>query len=179
MNCNYNKLVKQAKTMLKKREEIRMKVADLALEACTIKLGGQRKGFYTAKQFADDIGMSRNTLSSWIQARRIQLELEKHNIKTNIKDVNKIRKVMERTPAKGDERITRYSDIDAINTARKVAESPDNGELQYMYEKADAVRFFLRTHQLSSLDAEKLRRMQTILIDSLNLISKANIKGAA
>lgn len=179
MNCEYNALVKKAKTMLKRREEIRMQVADLALEACTIKLGGQMQGFYTAKQFADDVGMSRNTLCTWIQSRRIQLELEKNNIKTTIKDVNKIRGVMERTPARGSERITRYSDIDKINAARKVTDNPNDGELQYMYKKVDAVRFFLRTHQLNEMDTEKIARIRVMLSDCLELIDNTEHRRTA
>jgi len=65
MSAQYLKLVDKAKFLLTKKEMIKMEIAQMALEVCTIKHGGISKGFYTLQDFAKDIGIDRKKLSDW------------------------------------------------------------------------------------------------------------------
>jgi hypothetical protein len=62
----YDKLVIQAKALVKEINDNKWKVAKLALEAVDIKTGGHLKEVYSISKFADDIGLHRKTLSNWI-----------------------------------------------------------------------------------------------------------------
>lgn len=61
----------QAKTLLKKRQKTQMTIARLALEACEISHGGNRRGGYdgesvrTLKSFAEEVGIVYRTLHNW------------------------------------------------------------------------------------------------------------------
>lgn len=77
----YYDLVQEAKTLIRKRDMIGLKIAKMAIKACTIKHGG-RSEFYTQKDFANDVGIPYKTLSRWtICYRTVVAKIEKH-IKT-------------------------------------------------------------------------------------------------
>lgn len=51
-----------------KSASLRAQIAKLALDACDIRHGGHKGvDLYTIKKFAEDIGMSNKTLSTWVQ----------------------------------------------------------------------------------------------------------------
>lgn len=61
----YQELVNEAKVLLTRTSLIKMKIAKLALQACTIRHGGRSGNLYTLSKFATDVGVSRKQLSNW------------------------------------------------------------------------------------------------------------------
>lgn len=65
----YDVLVSAAKKELEIVKASKTKICELALEACTIQIGGHRgKGFYTLTMFANDIGLAPKVLNDWVHA---------------------------------------------------------------------------------------------------------------
>lgn len=64
----YARCVAEAKVCVKKRQELRIKIATLAIEACDIRHGGGERD-YPLSQFAKDIGLNINTLTRWVSAK--------------------------------------------------------------------------------------------------------------
>jgi len=62
--------VNRAKTFVKKMNYHRMKVAELALEACEIKWGGSNVSGKTLRDFAREIGVHYKTLHRWVCLKR-------------------------------------------------------------------------------------------------------------
>ena len=61
----YEELVKEAQILMTRTSLIKMKIARIALEACTIRHGGRSGSLYTLSKFSSDIGVSRKQLSNW------------------------------------------------------------------------------------------------------------------
>lgn len=74
MNRNFNSCVKEAKKIvgiLRLNNLHRMKIAELAVKACTIKHGGRnRYDRLTVKVFAEKVGINPKTLHEWIRHKR-------------------------------------------------------------------------------------------------------------
>jgi hypothetical protein len=64
----HNKLIQDAINLLKQRQEAKWDVVRIALKVCFFnnKKGHVPKGMYSITNMANDIGMSRKTLSCWI-----------------------------------------------------------------------------------------------------------------
>jgi hypothetical protein len=58
-------LVNEARKLLEAIDCYQIKIAAMAVKACQIKHGGKSANLYTLTDFANDIGMSRKTLSEW------------------------------------------------------------------------------------------------------------------
>ena len=75
MNKNWNKYVDEARkvvTLLRLQNKHRMKVAEIAIKACTIKHGGRAQvDRPTVKLFAERIGIAPKTLYEWIRHKRL------------------------------------------------------------------------------------------------------------
>lgn len=72
----WTKYVAHAKTYVKGMNQGRMKIAELAIEACDIQWGGGNhwkkfEGVYTIKRFAAEIGVHSKTLSEWCAIKRL------------------------------------------------------------------------------------------------------------
>ena len=88
----YNQLVDEAKSLITTRDLMALKIAKMAVLACTIRHGGVSNTLYTLTDFAKDIGMSYKTLSNWtIIYRMVASKIENH-IKSN-EDWNKARDI--------------------------------------------------------------------------------------
>lgn len=87
----YSECVIAAKDMLKRIEAYQVKIAECAISACDIRHGGISGGYYTIKDFAQDIGMAYKTLQSWVQIYRNVIEKIDDKIDTDKKwqDVRK------------------------------------------------------------------------------------------
>ena len=91
----YTDLVKEATVLLRTAQLYRLKVAKMAIKACTIRHGGKSTGYYTLTDFAKDIGCSRKDLSEWVLVyKRVAVHLEK-KIKSDA-DFNAARRVSDR-----------------------------------------------------------------------------------
>lgn len=67
--------VERAKKFVKRMNRDRLDIAQLAIEACDIQLGGGNhwsgfKGVYTLKKFAEEVGITYKTLSNWVRVKR-------------------------------------------------------------------------------------------------------------
>lgn len=67
--------VDRAKTVVRKLNKDRMKVAKLAIAACDIKHGGGNhwkdfEGVYTLRRFAEEVGVSYKTLHNWVMIKK-------------------------------------------------------------------------------------------------------------
>lgn len=79
---SYTDLVNEARMLVVKTELFKLKIAKLAIKACTIRHGGNSTGFYTLSNFAQDTGIPRKKLSEWvITYRRVVAKIEER-IKT-------------------------------------------------------------------------------------------------
>lgn len=82
-NKTYDQLVIEAKNLIVTRDLMALKIAKMAVIACTIKHGGKSGKLYTLTDFAKDVGMPYKTLSNWtITYRMVASKIEKY-IKTN------------------------------------------------------------------------------------------------
>lgn len=90
----YSELVDEAKYLLEKRELIKLQIAKLAMEACTIRHGGRSEGLYTLTDFSRDVGIPFKRLSDWVMVYKIVVSKIPEEIKTE-KDWNKARKISE------------------------------------------------------------------------------------
>jgi hypothetical protein len=67
--------VAEAKRLIKKYDDIRMDIAELAMRACA---DAEIKGVkfkYTVSRFAMEIGLAESTLRAWVEARRVLIRL--------------------------------------------------------------------------------------------------------
>lgn len=90
----YSELVDEAKALLEKRELIKLQIAKLAMEACTIRHGGRSDSLYTLTDFSKDVGIPFKRLSDWVMVYRIVVSKIPEEIKTE-KDWNRARKISE------------------------------------------------------------------------------------
>ena len=80
--------VKECKLLVMSREQSRLKICELTLEACDIKLGGgghweKFKNQYHVGKFAEDIGVNSKTLRNWMLVYRyVFLKLPKDERKS-------------------------------------------------------------------------------------------------
>lgn len=94
MSRTYNEIVEEAKSLLKRRELIRLSVAKLAIEACQIRHGGRSSGLYTLTEFSKDIGLPYKRLSEWVIVYKMVVSKIPDEIKTD-EDWSKATKVYE------------------------------------------------------------------------------------
>ncbi len=65
----------KAKQLVKKYDDVRMEIAELAMKACA---DAEIKGVkfkYTVKRFAMEVGLAESTLRAWVDARRVLIRL--------------------------------------------------------------------------------------------------------
>ncbi len=66
IGSSYTDLVSEARDLILKTELFKLKIAKLAMKACTIRHGGRSSGLYTLNDFATDTGIARKSLSDWV-----------------------------------------------------------------------------------------------------------------
>lgn len=86
-----------AKALLGSTRDRQMKIAALAIEVCDISWGGGvKKGQYTLRAFAKDIGISEKTLSNWVGLKRRILDKLRPELryKAKLKDLVRAAKTL-------------------------------------------------------------------------------------
>ena len=166
INKEYQALVYEAKETLKDIENSKMHIADLAIKACTIKLGGHLTGFYSITNFADDIGVNRKTLSCWIHNRKIQKELEKKKIVVKDEtELNRIRIALREDSQGQQGNINKYSNntfvLQAYEQNKKI--SIEDQHVRNMINSLGTIKFRLGSYILSKLDQENLKSVHTLI----------------
>jgi hypothetical protein len=99
---NYYSYVVEARSLLEGIEDSKIKIGHMALQVCTIRLGGHNKaGYYTLKKFSEDIGVNRKTLSAWAQLAEVEkttgvkIPAKKHrNIIEGLREAGKISDIL-------------------------------------------------------------------------------------
>lgn len=170
MNIQYEKLASQARGILKDIKEQRLIVADLALKACTIKASGVDSGHYTVKQFADDIGLNERTLSGWIQERKVQITLQKKNIKvSNRKEIRAITKIIQNKVVPHKERPEKFNRSEIVMKAYKQVQKKSNedSEIERMIQDVKRMKFKLSTYKISLLKKKQVNILKTLLMETL------------
>lgn len=175
INREYLKLITQAKTILKDIDNYKMDIANMAIKACTIKLGGHIRGFYSVANFADDIGLNRKTLSCWIHSRKIQKELAKKRIIINDEtQLNNIRKILRGDHTRGVSRVDKYSDtmgvIDAYRKSKSVTK--EDREICWQIDRVKILRFKLSSLVLSTMSKENLMSLRNVLNECVEIIEQ-------
>ena len=78
-NRHYKRQVALAKKYVQEYLENKWKICKIACDVCTVKIGGhlnKKKDEISIGQFAEDIGVSRKTLSEWVlDYRRVYVKL--------------------------------------------------------------------------------------------------------
>ena len=132
-NIKYLKLVTQARELSLQRKNVQFQIADLALKACTIKHGGRSGHLYTMSNFCDDAGLSRKSVSRWIQERKIFNTLQKEKNKTLLMpEIRKIRDILQRDKKQGTDGQSKYEDIERIE---KASATVDDGVYRILLEQ--------------------------------------------
>lgn len=67
--------VQQAKSLVKKYEDVKMDIAELAMKACSDAEVKGHKLKYTVSRFANETGLNPATLQTWVEARRVIIRL--------------------------------------------------------------------------------------------------------
>lgn len=77
-DTDYKNYVSLAKRELKAIEGHEIRICEYAIKVCTIRHGGHSKGYYTIKDFAQDIGIPFKTLQRWtVTYRNVVQKLDK------------------------------------------------------------------------------------------------------
>jgi len=166
INQEYQRLVSAAIRTLKEVESSKMHVADLAIKACTIKLGGHLTGFYSITNFADDIELNRKTLSCWIHNRKIQIELEKKKVKVDVEsDLNKIRIILRGEQQGQQGNINKYSDPSAVIRAYEKSNkiSPEDQKIKNMIVNLGTIKFRIGSYVLPKLEQDSLKEVYSLV----------------
>jgi hypothetical protein len=66
----YQEYVELGKAIVDQVNDRQMKICSYAIEVCTIRHGGKSAGFYTLKDYANDIGLNNKTLNQWMLVYR-------------------------------------------------------------------------------------------------------------
>ncbi|GAI03248.1 unnamed protein product, partial [marine sediment metagenome] len=91
----YKTFVIEGKKLVNSIHKDESSLADLAMKVCTIQLGGQKRGFYTLANFAEDVGVCRKKMTRYVQKRKIQLTLDKNSIEYDPKKLGSMQRVIE------------------------------------------------------------------------------------
>jgi hypothetical protein len=67
---NYEHYVQLGKSLLSEVHNKQFKICEYAMKVCTIRHGGRSDGYYTIKDYANDIGMTPKTLQNWLVVYR-------------------------------------------------------------------------------------------------------------
>lgn len=70
----YSEFVEAGRNILTSMRLHQLYVAHYTVQVCDIRHGGRSKGFYTIKDYAEDIGINRKTLSGWCSIYRIVIQ---------------------------------------------------------------------------------------------------------
>lgn len=175
MNIKYQKLVSAAISITKDIKNSKIAIADLAIKACKIKLGGQLVGFYSLTNFADDIGVNRKTLSTWVHARKIQKTLKKQNI--NVETENQLNKIAVVMKSKGNgthNRVEKYSDTKLVLEAHAESNSlsVEDVNIKTMLTTAKLTHFRIDSYVLSELNQDELKSIMLLLTKTVTKLRK-------
>lgn len=173
INVEYERLVIEAKENLQEIENFKMKIADLAIKACTIKLGGHVRGFYSITNFGDDIGVNRKTLSCWIHNRKIQVELQKKKITVEDEtELNKIRLTLREQDQGGKWNMGKYSEpvkvLGAYEKSNK--KTQEDRMVENMLTSLGTINFRLDSYVLPKLNQENLENVKTLATQTLRIL---------
>lgn len=92
---SYTDLVEEAKHLLRATDLFKLKIAKMAIKACTIRHGGRSSGYYTLVDFARDVGCDRKGLSEWVLTyKRVVVHMEAQILTE--RDFNTARRVSDR-----------------------------------------------------------------------------------
>jgi hypothetical protein len=156
-NKQYRDLVNKAKLILSGMEDSKMKIADLAIQACTIKVGGPTSGRYTVVDFATDIDIKRRTLLGWVHARKVQKTLASKGITvTDETQLNKIRTTLREGTGRGN--LGKYENAELVVKASKAVakRSSEDDYLVLAVKKLQHVDFQISTYVLPKVDQASL-----------------------
>ena len=82
IGSTYYDLVEEAKDLLLKRDLFKLKIAKLAIKACTIRHGGRSGELYTLNKFSEDCGIHRKRLSAWVLTYKRVVSKIESSVKT-------------------------------------------------------------------------------------------------
>ena len=168
LNREYELLVLAAKKTIGEIENYKLHIADLAIKACNIKLGGHLTGFYSVSNFADDVGINRKTLSCWIHNRKIQVELKKKKIKvTDEHELNKVRLVLRADTGNSHGRVNKYSDPRSVVKAytKNKTVNPEDRDVANMIASLGTIKFRIGSYALSKLDQDNLINVHQLIME--------------
>lgn len=192
MADRYKQLVQEAKALLIKREMMKLEIAKMALEVCTIKHGGISKGFYTLQDFAKDIGIDRKKLSDWTLTYKIVVSKIPEFIKTE-KDwikahkislsLSRHRAILNKQSGKSNTRglLKKDLEMDSTEVLKLFTQENDNVQrLVYAQEASSRCLFNLKEIQkLNSTDmsyvyniSDDLNKVLDIANECLDIILK-------
>jgi hypothetical protein len=168
-------------------ESYQHKIAEMALEVCQIKHGGNSTGFYTLTNFADDIGINRKTLSGWVAIYRDILLKCRINTPTqkDWSDASKVERVL-----KSEGRIEnkkkgapRAKNAYVKNMDEKVVlelfekfqkeDEDEEYELGKILSSSRHNNFKLKELDLYACDQAKISELLEILNESISLLGKS------
>ena len=179
MSVKYSNLVKEGKELYKTISSGKWKICELAEKACTIKLGGHAgKEYYTVAKFANDIGMSRKTLSEWLcEYRTIYKQLPKKEKSTaknrDIREASRLLRGRKPTKDKAREAYKQITsrtteDIAIIDMSRRirgfvgtigseyVLKMLNQDDLKDIKESADMIVALLQTKECAGIISKKI-----------------------
>jgi len=169
---SYSDLVEEGKSLINAVDLFKLKIAKLAVKACTIRHGGRSSGYYTLSDFAKDIGVDRKKLSDWVLIyRRVVVPA---NLKiTSEKDWNIAARVSERIAKENT--IIRKKDGDV--RSKFVAFSPDKKLLNHLIDDvqkgADA---YVHIRRYLSTALNLIKEIKTASIRDKNILLDINEK---
>tara|TARA_R110001606_G_scaffold397576_1_gene574474 strand:+ start:530 stop:1030 length:501 start_codon:yes stop_codon:yes gene_type:complete len=156
-NLQYDRLVERGIEILSNIKTAKYDLCELALKVCDIKIGGhgRDKSIYSIKKYADDIGMSADTLRKWLEEHRNVAK--KLPVKPKASDYRVIRQVMKEvdnksTPSQVRVIYDKYKDY-----------TLDDMKLLQVIKTAKTLRNFLQDNKLSLFKKEDVIALKAVL----------------
>lgn len=167
---NYSECVKKGKFLIESLQSTKYEICLITSRVCDIRIGGHGKGkaIYSMKKFANDIGMSAETLRKWMGEHRNVVEKLPHKPKKE--DYKVIREVMKGVNNKTPQKKV----VQLFDKFSKY--SKEDHALLRLIKDAKGIRNFTSDMALSKLIKSDLDLLEVLLSESLDNIKKRKVK---
>jgi len=157
VDLTYDRLVERGIEILVNIKTAKYDICELTLKVCDIKIGGhgRDKSIYSIKKYADDIGMSAETLRKWLEEHRNVVK--KLPTKPKAEDYKVIRQVMKEVTNKSTK-----GQVKIIYDKYKGYTSDDMKLLQNI-KTAKTLRNFLQDNKLSLFKKDDVAILEKII----------------
>lgn len=181
----YEHYVSLGKELVQNVEDRQMKICGYAIKVCTIRNGGYSAGYYTLKDYANDIGLNNKTLNQWMLIYRNvvlkltdkQLEImtwrQASKVNENIEHINTIENQLKGTPRKRSAPKKSVSPKEVQKLFQDhLDEKPFIGEFLSVVKQTKHTRHLLTKRDLSIIEYTHMVFLMELLDECSDIINE-------